>query len=276
MESGATGRTKLFSLWSRELVCHFRAASFASFTLVELLVCVAILFAMGLLMKPAWSAIAGAQNATTACYEIAGILHQARAYAMANNTHVFVGILEENAERPATDPAPRTGIGRVIIAAFASSDGTKGYDSALSWKDRYLNGGNLRPISNLRKFENLHVAATLGAPPPSGAMARPDVNYYYRLGHSSCSSVTPITWPIGSALDAGYQYRFDKVIRFDPLGTPRIQYKTNSNTIVLRMEIGLQQTHGNQWQGLPSSPNGGNQSAIQIDGITGATRIYRP
>ena len=253
----------------------------SGFTLIELLVVISILMTMSFLAIPAWRTIGGAQDAATTIYEVEGIFRQARAYAMANNTHVFVGILEENAESRPSDPSPRTGIGRVVVAAFASLDGTKGYDNTTtapdtSWKNHYINGNNLRAIGRLRRFENLHLAATLGVPPGTGAMARPDVNYYYRLGHSRCSSVTPIAWPIGSSLNSPSSCYFEKVIRFDPHGIPRMQYRTNANTIVLWMEIGLQQTHGNQWQGLPAGPNSGNQAAILINGITGVTRIYRP
>lgn len=250
------------------------------FTLVELLTVLALIALLSVLVAPALRGIQGAQNATTAAYELEALLRQARGYAMAENTHVFVGILEEDAGKSLADRPPRTGIGRVVVAVVASCNGTKGYDYGnspqSSWTRHYANGANLKPICNLRKFENLHLAASLGQPPATGAMARPDVNYYYRLGHSKCSSVTPITWPLGSNLNSGFQYRFEKVIRFDPSGTPRIQYKTNGNTIVEEMEIGLQETHGNLWQGLPTDPNRGNHSAILIDGITGTTRIYRP
>jgi len=248
---------------------------------MELLVVLALMMTIMAFLAPALQGLQAHRNATEAAYEIEDLLRQARSYAMGNNTHVFVGILEENAAASPSDPPPRrAGVGRVIVSAYASLDGTKGYENSSSpqksWSDSYRKGSNLLPLGQLRKFENLHLAATLGPPPSNGGMARPDVNYYYRLGHSSCCSVTPIVWPKGSDLEKGYQYRFDKVIRFDPLGTPRIQYKTNGETIVQEMEISLQQTHGNQWQGLPSSPNGGNQCAIQIDGITGITRIFSP
>ena len=250
------------------------------FTLLELLVTLSIAVTMWLLAAPAFNSLARSQSATTAGYEIAGILQQARAYAMANNTHVFVGLLEENAAQPDSAPPPRNGIGRVIIATFAASDGTKGYDSGQSpqssWLAQYRQGANLRPLGKLRQFENLHLASSLGPPPGSGAMARPEVTTYYRLGHPSCCSVTPIAWPIGRGLAGGFQYRFEKVIRFDPMGTPRIQYRTNANALAQYMEIGLQQTRGNRWEGFPESPNGGNQTALVIDGITGAIRIYRP
>ena len=250
------------------------------FTLVELLTVISILLTISVLTVPAWNSLQGAHNAATVAYEIQDLLREARGYAMGNNTHVFVGILEENAASVPSDPPPRKGIGRVVMATCASLDGTKGYDNTsspqTSWTAHYGKGRNLRALGKLHQFENIHIAASLGPPPPSGAMARPDVNYYYRLGHSSCGSVTPITWPIGSDLSSGFEYRFDKVIRFDPQGIPRIQYKTNGDTIVREMEIGLQQTHGNQWEGLPSGPNTGNQSAIQIDGVTGITMIFRP
>jgi hypothetical protein len=247
---------------------------------LELLVVLFLVAILGSVALAAFTSLAHHQNASTSAYDIADIFKQARNHALSNNTHVFVAILEEDLAKPLAAPPPRTGIGRVVIAVFESADGTKGFDNSsspqVSWKAQYQNGRNLRPLGRLRVFDNLHLSASLGTPPAKGAMARPEVNYYYRLGHSSCSSVTPIAWPIGRDLEGGYQYLFEKVVRFDPVGTPRIQYKTNADTIVHWMEIGLQPTHGNQWLGPSPDPNTGNQAAILIDGISGEARIFRP
>ena len=72
--------------------------------------------------------------------------------------------------------------------------------------------------------------------------------------------------PLGSST----QYLFTKVINFDPEGTARIQTATNSDTIDPYLEIGLQQARGT----LVISNS--NCAVIQVDGITGAGKIYRP
>ena len=72
---------------------------------------------------------------------------------------------------------------------------------------------------------------------------------------------------IGSAIGSGL-YSFQKVVNFDPQGIARIQYATERDAIVEYMDIGLQQTHG--------TTVSSNVAAIQIDGMSGTTRIYRP
>ena len=64
------------------------------FSLIELLVVMAIIGILAAVTIPAMNSIKGASNVTKAAYDIAGALEQARAYAMAKNTYVFVGIAE--------------------------------------------------------------------------------------------------------------------------------------------------------------------------------------
>jgi hypothetical protein len=209
---------------------------------------------------------------------ISGLLEQARAYAMANNTFVWVGFKEVDASKDSSISPQIAGIGRLAIAIVASRDGTRGYDTANSslpnpaWTN-YANGANLVAISKLQRFESVHFATTLNGfgnqPPTSGNMARPYIiSNNYVIGNAP-TSVTPFDWPLGSGLNAG-QYSFQKVINFDPQGVARIQYSTNTDGIGAYMEVGLQQAHGTV---VPSSPN---VAALQIDCMTGATRKYRP
>jgi hypothetical protein len=108
--------------------------------------------------------------------------------------------------------------------------------------------------------------ADLGTPPASGNMARYDATDSYNLGNSACASITPFAWPLGTT-----SYNFYKVINFDPQGVARIQYTGNKDTIAPYIEIGLTPANSNIAQ-----TTGSNKAAIQIDCMTGATRIYRP
>lgn len=242
-----------------------------------------ILILMGLLV-PAFTGIKGGTDVTKTAYDIAGMLDQARAYAMANNTYVFVGIVEVDASAdPSVTQSATNSIqtgGRIAMAAVASKDGTRGYDvsTPATWATNYAAATvqNLVPISKLQRFENLHLAGLYSSVGTTGNMARPNPNIYYMIGHNNCTSVTPFDWPLGSAIGAG-QYSFTKVINFDPQGVARIQYAANTDNIVQVMEIGLQQTHGNVATPSPSPPTSyGNVAAIQIEGMSGATHIYRP
>ena len=248
---------------------------------MELLAVLVVLGILAVLIIPAVQGINSASALTNAANGVAGSLERARAYAMANNLYVYVGIAEVSAD-VSKDTVPQkaatsTAGGRLAIVAVAVRDGTRGY-SLLStlpspaWTS-YNNGSSLMALGSVETFENIHLAA-LGAPPSDGPMVRPSVTATYVLGSSSSKSVTPFAWPLGSAL-AGGQYYFEKVIQFDPQGTARIQYSTNQDNVVHWMEIGLQQTHGSTIPALPTAGTGA-VAAILVDGMTGSVRVYRP
>ena len=254
-----------------------------AFTLIELLTVIAIVVIVSMIAIPAFQSLKGANDLTVAVNGVSGMLERARAYAMANNLYVYVGIAEVSADVSATavpqTPATASAGGRLAMAAVAVRDGTRGYNllSTLpnpAWTN-YNNGSNLVALGNLEVFENIHLAA-LGVPPSEGSMARPSVSSTYVLGSSSSKSVTPFAWPLGSPLDASKcQYYFEKVIQFNPQGTARIQYAGNQDNVVQWMEIGLQQSHGSPVPTLPA-PGTGAVAAITIDGVTGSVRLYRP
>ena len=194
---------------------------------------------------------------------------------MGQNRYVYVGLEEvDAAQRP---PGPTetavVGIGRVAVGIIFSADGNSGYDANAGttpiWTN-YADGVGFSALTQLRLFENTHLA-DLGTPPASGEMARPAVSDSYRLGNTACVSATPFDWPLGKSLNSG-QYHFSTVIQFDPRGTARIIFPTSGSAIPQAIEIGLQPTRGNV---VPASASS-NFAAIQINGVTGSTRIYRP
>jgi prepilin-type N-terminal cleavage/methylation domain-containing protein len=271
-----------------------------AFTLVELLVVIAIMLAMAALLLPAFNGMTRAGDLTKAAYEIAATLDQARAYAIANNTYVFVGITEVDASVNSSASPQISGNGkngRVAIAMAASRDGTRGYDvtslnlatppfSAASNPAIVKNGSTLVAISKLKYFDNLHLAApgTLngeGVSPNgdgsvgSGGIKRPyiDSNDFVLAAGSARSTncVTQFSWPLGHALGTG-QYQFATVINFDPQGLARIQYSDKQDAIGKYLEIGLIPTRGN----VAPQPVPANIAVVQIEGVTGATCVYRP
>ena len=253
----------------------------AGFTLVELLVVISLLLLVMTLVIPALNGMKGAGDVTKAAYDITGALDQARAYAMANNTYVYVGIGEFSSEQASSSQlqVSGTGIGRVLIATVASSDGTRGYDpqnlttsgsspSGTTWSA----SSKLGTVGTLQHIDNMHLASGLNGPnvvlPTTGGLARPlisDTTYVISTPGPS-TQPTSFNWPPSGAA----RYTFNSVINFSPQGVARIQTTSSSDLIPAYIEIGLQQTHGT----VVSS--GSNVAIVQVDGVSGQTRIYRP
>jgi prepilin-type N-terminal cleavage/methylation domain-containing protein len=262
-----------------------------AFTLIEMLVVMGIMALLMVLVAPAFTSLKSAGDVTNAAYGIQGLLDNARTYAKANNTYVFVGFTEvDSSVDSSVTPQVTTGsapYGRVAVAVVASKDGTRQFQYATTnqgddWTANYANGSNLIALGTVQRYENLHFLnvnfpSWTPAAHPNSNMARnqPLGGTAYTLGVSP-SSVTPFTWPLGSPLTSGYQYRFNKVINFDPQGIARIAYSTNADEIAQVMEIDLQQNHGTVTPTPPSNQDVGNQVVIQIAPTSGAIRVYRP
>jgi type II secretory pathway pseudopilin PulG len=264
------------------------------FSLLELLIVIGIMTLLLVLVAPAFTYIrGGAIDVASAIYGVKGVLENARAYAKANHTYVFVGLSEvDSSVDPSVSPQITTGdtpYGRVAVVAVASKDGTSQYQYATSdqgndWTANYANGAHLIAVGKLHTYENLHfVPLDFGSwtptAHPNSKMARyQPTGSPYILGHALSSSVTPFTWPLGSPLDSGYQYRFDRVIIFDPTGIARIATSTNGDAIAHVIEIDFQPSHGTVFEPLPADFNqdAGNHAVIQLGTTSGAVRVYRP
>ncbi len=264
-----------------------RARSIAGFTLIELLVVVAVIVIMMTLAIPAFDAMRGGTDFASEVYDINGALEQARAYAMANNTFVLVGIEEVSASQSSSSSAQASGTGTVAVAVVASKDGTRPYQSMINagsfgtWSTSYNSGSVFSAVTKLFTFRNIHLVdlqSQSGAPPvpTTGNMVRTAVSPYYDIPNKTqCVSATPFAWPLGVPLTSSAQYTFNQVIEFDPQGAARIISTTNLDAVPYSIEIGLQPAHGGSATAPPNETSG-QMAAIQIDGMSGATRIYRP
>lgn len=213
--------------------------------------------------------MSGASSLNKSTSVIANLLAQARAYAMGNNTYVYVGFLEASSPQ-----APSSNTGLIVAAIVASQDGTRPYQNTPG----LIPGSDLIAVSKLTYFDNLHMASA-GSLSTSGNMARPSAansTGFVDLSSSSVSTTVSFQWPLtgiplytfgGTGGTTG-----NNVVEIDPQGVARIQTgNTYSSTIPSYIEIGLLPTHGGT-----VNTTSANQAAIQIDGMTGAVSTYQP
>src|SRR5213596_3795863 len=96
-----------------------------AFTLLEMLVVMGIIATLMVLVAPAFTNLKSAGDVTNAVYGIQGLLDNARTYAKANNTYVFVGFAEADSSVDSSISPQVAGYGRVALAVVASKDGTR-------------------------------------------------------------------------------------------------------------------------------------------------------
>jgi len=193
---------------------------------------------------------------------IASTLSRARAYAMANNTYVFVGIQEVSAAN-SSNGTQTSGTGRIAIAVLASSDGTRGYQTSISTSTVLT---SLNVVSPLRQYENLHLATSAGTvisnlPNTSVTGATYEA--------ASTTALTSFNWPIGASSSQYPTFGSNgTVIQFDPQGEAQIVTGPYTDSNLQWIEIDLIPTHG-------TKVSANNPATILIDGTSGSVTTYR-
>jgi len=255
--------------------CVCRTAFSPAFTLVELLLVIAVIAVLMALLVPAFTNLGRAGDITKATYDLSGALQAARSYATSNDTYVWVGFYEEDGSQSSKNPSV-PGTGRIIITTVASKDGTNIFSTGTMAAQPFQ-------LSNLVKINNMHLkTATTGDPVftlPTGTPApvstgpafdtRPSVSgTVAQIGDTTPSAIAAayqLLYPVGSTT-ATAQYTFGKVLQFNPRGEASL----NNSALTPVLEIGLQSTHGS----VTDTVNR-NVAAVQITGIGGNVTIYR-
>jgi len=265
-----------------------------AFSLIELMVVIAIIVLVSALIAPAFRSLKGAGDVTSAAYTVKGVLEQARTYAMANNTYTWVGFYEEDVSQPSTNP-PTPGVGRLVMSIVAANDGVQGFDPiAVASPTNRLDIARLIQVGKLIKIENVHLplfaipTGTAGNSFDSRPAVQNDPVVGYndsRFGELNASppntapvsnngnSKFPFQYPVGDPVPNA-QYTFTKTLQFDPRGEGRINSSYDVRPVI---EIGLLPTHGNVAPTpTPSAGNyTGNVVAVQLNGFAGNVKVYR-
>jgi len=248
------------------------ADSCGGFTLTELLVVVAIMGLLAAISLPALRGLNGAGKFNQSVQEIAGILEQGRAYAVAQNTYVWVAFYPVD---PATLPAPDTDQSgeQLYVATYASTDGT----DPVTWGTGlttvpipYVASAGALPwiiqIAKPRVFKQLHLEtqtyftstaipsmpASMNTPTPPLSL----VSFVLSL-RSPAIVLSSQTLPSG-------QNSKTLVVGFTPSGSAQV-----SSSPVSVIGLDLQPMKG---AGIKST---NNLAALRINGLVGLTTVYR-
>jgi prepilin-type N-terminal cleavage/methylation domain-containing protein len=143
------------------------------FTLVELLIVIAILGILMAVVAPSLPSLLGAKAIGKAANEVAAVLERARAEAMSRRTYIYVGFLNS------TNAA---GNSELRIGAAASLDGTSSTTATAT---------NLRALTRVNPMENMQMTDLGGLPQSVQSKAPPDLTNFVS------TSATKVSFSIG-------------------------------------------------------------------------------
>lgn len=214
------------------------------FTLLELLLCIAVISIMITASVFAVGKMQGAGRFNQTISGLGGILDYARQYAVAQNTYVWVAFSETQGD---VDKS-------LNVAVLASLDGT----DPSPWTDYgTVPSQSIQLIQRVRSFShvNMEEAGSLGVNQVPSLPTTPtiDVNVNKVSDTASFSIKLP-----GSATAT----KFSRVIQFTPSGEAR-----NRNGTVDIIEFGLTPR---------PETSSANVAVVRVSGLMGVSRVYRP
>jgi prepilin-type N-terminal cleavage/methylation domain-containing protein len=206
-----------------------------AFTLLELLLVIAIIALLAAAITPVFNSIGQARGVTEAAYQVAAAVELARSEAVARQTYVWLGL----------QPQTNSGNLDLRIGLVYSKDGS-GTNTAAA---------NLQPIGKAILIQRTALVD------PSG----------WGAGEVGTSLGTFSSFPASGGLTFtnGKSAFTGRTVTFTPLG----EVMTNSAPSATdgfdpRIAIGLRQSRG-------TTPATGNDIAVVIDGSVGIPTLYR-
>lgn len=216
----------------------------AAFSLVELLTVVAVMSLLLSFVVPAVSSLARGSRLNQSLVEIAGTIDQARQYAIAQNTYVWVAM------RPDPEATDGDALSVVVLASKTGIDPSP-------WSN-YGTVPNARIdlISRPRTFSQIRFedAATFGSDQIPDLADKPSVAS--TNSPSSGTAVFSVRLP-----GEGANVNFERVIQFTPAGEARV-----ASSMIDIIEFGLHPSRGGE----------DNVAVVRIQGLTGRTAVHRP
>lgn len=222
------------------------------FNLTELLVVIAIVSTLAVMSFPSIAALSKSGNTNRAITGVAGVLELARQSAIAQNTYTWVVLAAR---------VDNSGTNNIYAVILCSKDGTNTSDGHtlidLDAVGTYEVGSatsNLIALSKVDSFKGARLGPLSDSPGPTDLTPnRPNENVNFKLPISPSEAISFLNQNLS----------LQRVIEFTPRGQALV-----SGAIGQRVELGLQSATG-------KSVDAHNVAAIQVDGVTGQTRVYR-
>ena len=224
-----------------------------AFSLVELLVVIAIIAILTAAGGPAISALTSSGTANQNISQLSGILEQAREYAVAQNTYVWVAFYPSTAAN---------GSKQVSVAVVASADGSDPASNSNSAWQEYSYGAvpssTLSLVSKIVTLKQVSLqsagAFTFPSLPATPSVADP-IN---SVASNSNAGFFTINLP-----GVGASTSFTQAVEFTPSGQAR-----NSASPVDVIDVDLKPQKG-------TVDDSSNVAVLRISGLTGETAVYR-
>ena len=216
------------------------------FTLVELLVVLAIIGLLAVLAAPAFTSISAAKGTTQASYQVAQLLELAHDQAVANQTYVWVGFANTTV----------SGTPAMVMEAVSSLDGTGSNTVASNLKALskpiLVQNVNLVSFTNLSSATKTLVTNVTGGSAPA-SVASNNSGFTMTTGGFTLANTTLTFTPRGEALlEGNVATVYDYADGYDPL-----------------IDVSMSRNQGG------TSVSSVEDVSVILDGSTGVARIVR-